>query len=339
MTDTTSAPQAAPAPTHETSATPTPVMTAPAGETSTVTDADFDANWKDFLGHDFGDDAPAAPTPQPTPAASPAPAAPAGVAPPVDPAGAPLSPSPVQANGGLTPPATVGHEGTSPQVDPNLLMAMMGTAQPAPVAPAPTAAPASPAPAGAPASDAPWEPFAANFQLPPALTEVLFRSEDPAEQGAALVNLLSSFGNAVAQVVEQRITTHHAPRMQEQFSTATTERQQAAAVHNDFYGTHTDLQPYAAIVKRAGEVFFQHNPTAQWSPENRDKIAELARATAKQLGYQLTGKAAAAPVAVAPGTAAPQPTYVAGAARPESLGMPEDRDSPGAILDQLTAWG
>lgn len=337
MTDTTSAPQAAPS--HETSASPTPVMTPPAGEPAPIADAEFDANWKDFLSHDFGDEPEPAPVPVETPAvASPTPAAPAGVAAPVDPAGAPSSPSPVQANGGLTPPATVGHEGTSPQVDPNLLMAMMGGATPAPAAaPQPATAPAQPAPA-APSSDAPWEPFAANFELPPALTEVLFRSEDPQQQGAALVNLLSSFGNAVAQVVEQRITTHHAPRMQEQFSAATTERQQAAAVHNDFYGTHKDLQPYTAIVKRAGEVFFQHNPTATWSPETRDKVAELARATAKQLGYQLTGGAPAAPAVVAPGNAAPNTPFVAGSARPESLGMPEDRDSPGAILDQLTAW-
>ena len=341
MTDTTAPTQApAPAPaSHETSATPTPVTSE---SVQSAEDAAFEQNLREFLGHDFSEPESAA-QPQPAPVAQPssetpvAPAAPAGVAPPVDPAGAPVSPSPVQANGGLTPPANAGHEGTSPQVDPNLLMAMMGQAQP--TAPTPAAQPETPqAPAAQPTPPTPWEPFSPDFQLPPQLTEVLFRSEDPQQQGQALVSLLSSFGNAIAQTVEHRITTHHAPQLQSAFVQEATARQQSAAVHADFYGAHEDLKPYTAIVKRAGEVFFAQNPNATYSPEVRDKIATLARAAAAQFGYKVGQPAPAAPTAVAPGTQAPNLGYVAGAARPASLGMPEDTDSPGSIVDQLSAW-
>lgn len=329
MTDTTFAPQAAPAPapaaSHETSATPTPVTT----ETPAAEPTDWDREWQEFLGHDLRDEPTS--SPEPTPAASPSsPAAPTGVAVPVAPVGAPVSPSPVQANGG-TPPAIAGHEGTSPEVDPNLLFAVLG-GQPVTPAAAPQPTPAMPEPAPS-SPEGPWEPFQPNFQLPAAVTDAIFRSEDPQQQSTALVNLLSSFGNAVAQVMEQRITAVHAPRMQEQFTNATVERQQAAAVNQDFYSNHADLKPFSQIVRKAGEVFFQKNPQATYTAETRNQIAALARTAAKQLGYNV-GQPAAAPVAVAPGNAAPA-LFVAGAARPESLGLPENTDSPAGIFDQL----
>lgn len=186
-------------------------------------------------------------------------------------------------------------------------------------------------------------PFTTQMQLPPQMVSALFESEDPVQRQQALTGLMAALGNAVVGYVEQRITSHHAPRLANQFETAQSARAQAEAVGRHFYGTYPELAEYKQIVERAGKVYMGANPNATYSEDTAKAIAELARGALAQMGKVLTPTAAAAPApASAPAAPARQPAtpYVAGGASPGgALETPMDPNDAGGIFDQMVgAW-
>lgn len=186
-------------------------------------------------------------------------------------------------------------------------------------------------------------PFTMDLQLPANLTQTLFNSEDPVQQERALKGLVAAIGNAAVGYMEQRIRNHHTPRIASQFAESQSAQAQAAAVAQDFYGTHKDLEPYKQVVLKAGQAWAQHNPNRAYDAKARDEVANLARAALKNMNINLPAPAAqgAAPAPApqpAPGTA-PRTPYVAGGARPGgSLEQAPADDSPGAMLDLLTQF-
>lgn len=376
MTDVTNGAVAAPiaAPAADSSIAPTmPAATFEADQLS-----EFDQNLNEFLGHSFDDDfaagepgqgqaqtseAPQAGT-QPAPqqnapagqSATPAPAgatnqpAPQAWPTQVQPAGQPASPLTGQAN---TPTgvAPVAGGGQQPEVDPNLLAAMMLGGQAAPAAPqAQPPVQTQPAPVqqtqpqpqgqpqGQPEGQQPasWTPFNAGFQLPPEFQEALFNGE-PQQQAQALTALMTSLGNTITSMVEQRFTSHYAPQMQQQIVERQSYEQQARSVAADFYGANADLAPYKQVVLRAGEVYAQANPGMQYDEKARNAIAALARRSLQQMGVALAAPQAQPLTMAAPQAQAPQP-FIADGARPEVYGGAEDPNSPAGLLDAMTQF-
>lgn len=304
-------------------------------------DQTFDQEFNAFLGHSFEDDDKVDESSEEVPADGEGPPTPPA-APPAEPketpGTVPASAEPSAANG--TPPAQPAGE----QVDPADLAAVMGFAAPTAQTP-PAASPAgTPAPASAePAAPEPFAPFAPNFKLPQEIVAGIFEAEDTESRHQALVQLLSSFGNAVTQTIEQRILQHHAPAMQASFASAAEARTVAQTVNSHFYGTYEDLKPYVPAVKKAFEVIAAKNPSATYSPELAAQVANLARQALKAAGIQLAAPAApatptgkpAAPKKTGPKAA---PVFEAGGARPGSF-APSDGNSPEALLTELTQFG
>lgn len=299
----------------------------------------FDDSLDDFLNRDLlaeMDGKPEVPPPPApvVPAAAAQPAAP-GVAQ-AAPAAAPIVPQPAPANGGTPPaattqPAPAGE--TAPQeVNPELLLQMFG-GDPAP----PPAQPSTPAvPAAQPDADAVPMPFTSAMQLPPQLVSAIFESEDPVQRTQALTGLMAALGNAVVGFVEERMTSHHAPRMANQFQAAQSASAQAAAVSQHFYGANPDLAQYRQVVERAGRVYLAANPQAQYNEQTAQGIAALARSALAQMGTVLQPAAPAAPATPAAPARQPASPYVAGGASPGgSLETPLSQTSPAGVFDQM----
>ena len=312
-------------------------------------DSDFDAQLSAFLNHRLGDDVEGD---SPQAAAEPAtgtlelPETPAdGSAPPAPQESQPaenLSPTPEAAanapQGAATPAAPAAAQD---QVDPNLLIQMMGLTQPQPPAPqgqpqvAPPAQPATSAPAD---DDAPYAPFQANFRLPPAVTQAIFESEDSGQREQALVALLASFGNAVIQVADQRIKEHHAPRFQASVTESFETQQAARSIKADFDQAFPDLAQYGPIVKRAFEVVAATDPNAPYSEAMRNKVGNLARTTLRQMLGSAAPQPNPAPAPAVATKANPGKMFVAGGARPAGIGQPGDPNDPGNLLDQMSGF-
>ena len=305
---------------------------------------------------------------QPAAAPAPAPNPVQGETAPLDPfalpqqAPAPATPAQAtpapQANGGSAQvaPSAPANDGMQPQgeqvaISPEDLVALLTGTAPAPTDPAPQGSPAAAAPAqSAPAQASPqsgeqWDPPVelGSLNIPQPLMAALFESEDPAARSRALGDIIAQAVNASVQIAEERFQQRLAPRMVQDFEMRSTAAQQAREVHNAFYTANPDLRGQEALVKRAGELYAAKNPNAQWTPQTQAAIATLARGVLKQFGVaqQAPAPASSAPSApVAPVAPAPVHTpYMAGGARPETVNVPEDPNSPGAMLDAFRASG
>lgn len=342
---------AAPAPAAAPAAPAPAVETAPPAAPARTP---FDDQLDDFLSRDLLSEMDPQPATAPV-VEGPAPAAqaatpgvaqpaPAGASPQAPQPAAPQAPQPAPANGG-TPPATTTQaapagETATPGVDPDMLLSMFGTA---PAAPAPTPA-ASPAPAApvASADDEVPMPFTAAMQVPDALVQTIFESEDPVSRKQALVGLIAAIGNASVGYMEQRIKEFHAPRMASQFQATQVAQQQAAQVSQHFYGANPDLVNYRQVVLKAGEVYMAKNPTAVYNEETAANIAALARQAITSMGLplqqQANGQPQAAPAAPASAPpVVPRTPYVAGGVSPGgNLDTPLDPNDAGSIFDQMS---
>lgn len=307
----------------------------------------FDDNLDEFLGRDLLSEMapavvaappaePAAPTPSVVPASPGAPTT----------EGVPALSQPAPANGG-TPPATTTQpapagETAKTEVDPGLLFKMFSAEPKAePAAPAQPVTSAPPA-ASQDADEIPM-PFTAQLNLPDALVQTLFESEDPVQRKQALSALMAALGNAVVGYVETRVKEFHTPKLVQQFETAQSVKAQAAAVGQHFYGTYPELAQYKQVVERAGKIVLDGNPTAAYSEEIAAQIAGLARAALAQMGKSIGTAPAPVTPAAPQQQAAPSPAptpYVAGGVTPGGpLDQPADSNSPGAIFEQMqSVW-
>ena len=298
---------------------------------------DFESNFNRFMEHSFVEQADPVEGQEPTPETPKAPTPETPTPPEAAPAnGAPPAPA--------TPAAPASGEAL-PEVSPEALAAMLMGSQPeAPKAPAaPAAAPTPPAASAAAASPeeaSPWTPFPQVLNVPDQLAQGLFESEDPNTRKQALGVLMAAVANAVAQQVEARQKSHWAGEVETRINSASQQRTAREKAQSDFYGEHPDLNNPALlpVVTRAMQVVTQMNPQAQWTPETRKQIGDLARETARRIG--LIG--AAAPVTAAPAAAAAtpkpgvKPPFVAGGARPSGYGDAPNPNSPAGLVDDLT---
>jgi hypothetical protein len=203
--------------------------------------------------------------------------------------------------------------------------------------------------------DEPFLPFNNQFRLQPETLQALFESDDVETRHQALVGLLAGFGNAVVQIMDQRIQEHHAPRVQAATVSSFTERQQAQAVNADFYGKYSELEPYSKVVVRAFEVVSAKHKGKPYTPELRDEVATLAKTALKQMGVQLPNPTQSAAPAGASGQgqqptgqqrqSAPQRrnpgrTFEAGGARPGGLSDTgvNNGNTPADLVAQLTEF-
>lgn len=321
-------------------------------DSGSADDTSFDAEFQAFLGHTFGPDTEDLPPTDSGEGNTDEPA-PAGDAP-VIPDAAAQAPN-AEPTAGSTPDAAVPPDSGQPataapaadgEVDQALLAVMLGVSE-APKAgeqPAPKAGEPAPATSSTPTDDEDFAPFTPDFRLKPEVTSALFESEDTETREKALVGLLAAMANTITSVMDQRIRQHHAPRLQESFTSATEQRNVLQAVNQDFVTAYPELAPYGAAVKKAFQVVGQQDPQAPYSPEMRDKVGRLARAAVMASGIQLPARGAPAPAPAAavtptPAKAAPKggTPFEAGAARPGGTGVSVD-SGPGALLDELSEF-
>lgn len=260
----------------------------------------------------------------------------------VKPAAAPA----LESSGNVTQVApgntTVTGNVTGDLVDPALVIEMMGLGKdkPALTTASPTPAPAPTAPIAAPA-DQPYAPFRSDFELPQALNEALFESEDSATRSKALTAVLSAAMNAVAQHMDQRIKEFYQPQFVENYEGQQQQRQQGQAFLSDFYHEGTgfpDLQSYGKVVQRAIEVLAGvYPPETPWT-EMKPRVAALARKTVAQITGtpEVTGNGKV--TKAAPPKNAQHDAFLAGGARPAGAGEPVDQTSAAAVFADLTQF-
>jgi len=260
---------------------------------------DLNANMDAFFEHRLDDDlfvsesdpTPAAVEPEPAPAAD---------------------PTPIQPTTNAEPAAVENAGDGEEPIDAGLLASLVLGTSPAPT-PTPTAVEApAPAPVESPAGDddKPYMPLQAKRgMIPPQVLDTIFNSEDPGQREDALIGVLTSWGNAILAMADNRVKEFHAPRMVQAQAQTVEAQRHAVETQQDFYGAFPDLQEVPQLVARVAQVIAQQNPQAKYGPEMRDKIGKTARAFAKQTGITLKGAAPAAKVE------APQP-FVTGSARP-----------------------
>src|SRR5690606_10598154 len=234
-----------------------------------------------------------------------APASPASLNPPAKPA----------PNGEPAPSENAAETETEGEVDPALLAQMMFGQAPASSAPQQQQqAPQGPA-AAAPANNEPEQPYApidaSKIKLPPQVASAIFDSEDPAQREQALVSLMASWGNAILTLADQRVASHHAPRIQQGFQQAVVSQQEAMKMQNEFYGKYEDLRPYPQIVSRVASTLQAQDPNMAWTPETQKKIGDLSRALARKMGFPLQSS-------TQPKQAAAAQPFVAGGSRPQT---------------------
>lgn len=282
------------------------VASTPASDTASSVDADFDAGWAAFTGLDMeaaqreeqgsqednatsGENA--APTPTPTTQAPQAVSAPT--------AQPTIQTSTPAANGTQAPAAPA--EGEQDAVDPALLAAVLMPGHAPASQPQPSTQPQTPPTQAATEEEGkPWFPIdPTGVQLPPQLVQTLFNSEDPNQQTQALVQIMASWGNALASMMDQRVREHYQPRFLESATRQYQEQHQAAAVAQDFYGAFEDLRQFPQVVANVARAMHQQNPDLKYDPKARDAIGRTAREVISRMGLTKT--------APAPASASPQP--------------------------------
>lgn len=305
--------------------------------------SDFDKQLDEFLNHSMMDDAPAGDAVDPEPKVNVSPPAPVVGAPAVDPSSAPKGAGEVDPTTGE--PAKAPAAADPAVVDPALVMEVLGFTAPAAPAPAATPAPAAstasgePAPSAPAADDAPFMPFRNDFKLPVEMTSALFESEDSETRSKALVALLSSAMNTLAQVVDERVKQYHAPRIAQQFEGRQNYERNLNNFKADFYGEtggYPDLLPYESIVGRTIQVLAKQNPNMPW-PEARERVATLARTVVKQMTGKDITPAPKVPAAAPPAKPA-HDAFLTGGGRPAGVGDPADAASPAALLADMTQF-
>lgn len=251
------------------------------------------------------------------------PAAPATLNPPAKPA----------PNGEPAPSENAATTETEEEVDPALLAQLMFGQSPASAAPQQQQQPAQagPAAAASPSQDEqPYAPIdASKIKLPDSITQAIFQSEDPAQQASALTSLMASWGNAILTLADQRVASHHTPRIQQGFQQAVISQQEASKMQNEFYGKYEDLRPYPQIVSRVASTLQAQDPNMSWNAETQKKIGDLSRALARKMGFPLQGGAPAKPAAAQP--------FVAGGSRPQTPLSQSQEMTPATMVEEL-AW-
>lgn len=245
------------------------------------------------------------------------------------------------------PPVEAAPAVTGDEIDPALLAAALGLSDPPAAAPAATSTGTGESEASTSTSPEAevFAPFQPTFRLKPEVVRDLFEAEDTETREKALVGLLSAFGNTITQVVDQRMTEHHAPRIQESFASVHEARTVETAIKSDFNQAFPELAPYGAAVKKAFQVIAAQDPKAPYSPELRDKVGALARAAVKAGGIALPDRQAAAPATVVTSPPAPakkEPlkatAFEAGAARPGGTGSTGGDSGPADLVNQLSEF-
>lgn len=299
----------------------------------------FDAEFAAFLGHSF-DEPEDDPSPQSeeTPAGAEPP--PQGETPAKEPEGATPEPASAETPAVETPPADAQPD---PEIDPADLAAFTGLGQQSPQqqqAPADGAPGKDPSPATQ-EEDETFAPFQPTFKLKPEMSAALFESEDANVREQALVGLLSSFGNAITQVMEQRIKEYHAPRLASNIQGTMIERQAAAAVDQHFYGKYPELHQFRPAVQRAFKVLADKDPKIQYSEDLAERVAKLAAQGLKASGINVSVKALQKQAAAAPAGSpkaskekAPGSGFEAGGTRPAMSNSTEM--SPDSLVRDLS---
>lgn len=210
----------------------------------------------------------------------------------------------------------------------DLLNRMMGfeqqqnapQAQPAAQAPQPQAQPAQ---QPEPAQAQEWTPFAEAIAIPDELADAMFNSQDPNRQRQALGVLLAAQANTVAKKMLNHIQQTLAPAFQSELFETMSRASTAASIYQDFYGKYPELVQAGPIVERAANVVL--GADGAWTPETRDRIAELTKAAIARMSGQPVAQAPAAQ----PAPAAEAAPFVTGSSRPapaqpQAWGPPED---------------
>ena len=226
-----------------------------------------------------------------------------------------------------------------PQVDQELLATFLNLKTPEQQPVTPAAQPTAPA---APAAPEPYTPFPDTVAVPPQVLERLFNSDDPQVQAQTLGTLIAAIGNSVAQVMEQRIQSHHYGQIQSQAMSSFRQQSEAQRIDSDFYCAYPDLMAHRQLVTKGFQAVLEKNPGAEYSPEVRDRVGALVRGVLAKAGIQtqtptpVVQPAVTPPTAAQPATAKKQP-YVAGNARPGNYQQPNGSD-PASMLEELSRF-
>jgi hypothetical protein len=225
------------------------------------------------------------------------------------------------------------------QVDPADLAAMLGLSEVPAATPEPVKEEPKPS-AAAPAEDEPFMPFTPTFKLPKEMSAALFEAEDSETREAALVGLLSSFGNTITQVIEKRFQEHYAPALATRAISQVRESQAANAILQHFYGANQDLIPYKKAVDSAfALVAKKRGVNTPYTPELAAEVSKLTRAALRASGIQLQGQgapAASPPPKKAPPSKAPGSGFEAGASRPS--GASSSNSGPADLVRDLSEF-
>lgn len=244
----------------------------------------------------------------------------------------PETPTPPTSN---VEPATGGQtEGGAPEVDQDLIAAVMLGGLPSGAAPQPTQDRAETTPQNPePSAESVYQPLVPKRgMIPPQVLDTIFNSDDPLQREDALTNLLTSWGNAILQMSEDRVREFHMPRIVQTSQAVQLQEQQVRAIQEDFYsGENAPLRKVPQLVERVTNAYAQKNPNARYGPEMKQSIATATRELAKRLGIALEGPA--------PAPATPQQPFIAGSARPNGTGdIPKyDPTDPATVLDLADA--